>query len=197
MVKDTDISVLVDALSEALGEEKARLAVKDISVRYSDIYSLFEEAEDELEKIPALGKKGAEYIKLLSYITARRRVESFRLPRVLTEEELIEYIRSLYIGQSIECVYILLFDERNRFFECVWAGDGTVVGSDIYPRRLTEIAMKKNARSCIIVHNHPKGKSSPSMDDIKTTNRLASVFRSTGVYLRAHYIVAGREVARI
>ena len=65
--------------------------------------------------------------------------------------------------------------------------------SDVYPRRLLELAVRSGAKSVIIGHNHPSSAPKPSHEDVVSTEGLASFFSSAGIRLLSHVVVSGRE----
>ena len=60
---------------------------------------------------------------------------------------------------------------------------GDVTGSLAHPREIFKRAMLNNATSIIVVHNHPSGDSTPSVDDIETARRIADAGKLMGIPL--------------
>ena len=52
-----------------------------------------------------------------------------------------------------------------------------------------QTALKRDASSVIIAHNHPLGVSAPSEEDIMATISLKQLFASSQIDLVSHYIV--------
>ena len=57
--------------------------------------------------------------------------------------------------------------------------------------------IKKNCRDAILAHNHPGGIAKPSTEDVDTTVRVDSLFKSADHRLICHYIIAGNEYCKI
>lgn len=138
----------------------------------------------------------ALYIKLVCAIIARRRCDLFKFGKKHTEAEIEEYIISLLFGLSVETVYLISVRD-NKVIACERAAEGTVNSSSVLPRRLLEIARRNKADSVIIAHNHPGGYATPSDDDRSGTRILNEFFKSSGIKLLAHYIVAELECRKI
>ena len=64
--------------------------------------------------------------------------------------------------------------------------ESTVGVSDVYRE-----AVKRNASSIIVVHNHPAGGSSPSAADIAITERLFAAGVALGIELKDHVVIGG------
>lgn len=70
---------------------------------------------------------------------------------------------------------------------------GTATSSILHPRDVFKAAIKNNAVSIIIVHNHPSGDSSPSMIDIDITRKIEDSGKVLGISLSDHIIFGKSE----
>lgn len=70
---------------------------------------------------------------------------------------------------------------------------GTLNTTLTCPREVMKTAILSNAASIILLHNHPSGGVSPSMDDIRVTDRMHQVCDLMGIELLDHIIVGARE----
>ena len=184
-------------LSYSIGEEKSRECVEKLLDRYGSFSTVFSEEVEDICRIGGIGKNTALLIKLIAYANSRRVTDAFRFGVEHTEIELREYIAALFLGASVESVYVLLLDDMNRVIATEHVSDGTVNASDIVPRKILDFARRRKSKRIILAHNHPKGGATPSKDDIMTTGRLFNLFATVGVRLCAHYIVADGEVGRV
>lgn len=185
------------ALSVSLGDEKAKECAERLLTRYGSLATVLSATEEEIAEVGCVSMNTALLVKLIGYVNSRRVTDKFELGRTHDELELREYLAALFLGASVETIYVLLFDAKGRTVAVEHVSYGTVNASDVVPRKVLELAKKKNATSVVLAHNHPKGSATASADDIVTTGRLAGVFASVGVRLLAHYIVADGEIARI
>ena len=197
MITFDDRSAFEKLLSYPLGDEKSKECVNRLFERYGSLATILSASEEELCRVGGVNMNIALLIKLVAYVNSRRVTERFEFGRVNTELELREYIASLFLGVSVESVYVILLSDDGRTLHAEHISDGTINASDVFPRKILECAKKRKANNVIIAHNHPKGTASPSKDDIITTSRLVNMFASVGVTLRAHYIVSDGEVGRI
>ena len=192
-----DVSNLEAALAYAIGEEKSRECVERLLLRYGSFTTIYSVGEDELCRVGGISKNAALLIKLIAYINSRRVTDSFELGVCHDELSLRKYIASLFLGLSVETVYVILLDDEDRVISAEHVSEGTVNASDIVPRKILEHARRKRSKRIILAHNHPQGSVTPSKDDVMTTGRLTMLFSTVGVRLVAHYIVADGEVGRI
>lgn len=71
---------------------------------------------------------------------------------------------------------------------------GTVSHTVVPVREVAREALRLNAVSVILAHNHPAGTPEPSRSDLKLTDMLAEALALVEVRLLDHLIVAGAEV---
>lgn len=190
------VSYLASLLSFALRTGAAD-AARELIDRYGTLDRIVAIPVSELAALPSMTENAAVLLHLGGAVSSRRVTDAFTVGRVPTDEEIYDYLVALYIGASTEVVHLILFDEKGAVISCEYAGEGTVNGSDIYPRRLLERAVKCKATSVILAHNHPRGGCTYSDEDIAATKILLGVFRAAGVTLRAHYVVAGRSITSV
>ena len=86
----------------------------------------------------------------------------------------------------------MCFDENDRALGCHLLAEGTVISSDVLPRKAVEKAVSSSAKSVVIAHNHPFGTTRSSSDDINITAHLSAVFASCDIRLKEHFVVAGQ-----
>jgi len=71
---------------------------------------------------------------------------------------------------------------------------GTLNASLVHPREIFNEALKHNAASVILVHNHPSGDSEPSQDDLEITKRLTEAGKIMGIDVLDHIIITKTKV---
>ncbi len=148
-----------------------------------------------LIKTSKCSETSADLIRLVAGLTSRRITDKYKIGKKYLQNEIKEFVCGLLFGATVETIYMLLFDESDRLIGCEYIGEGTVNSSGVLPRKLIDIALRKNARYVILAHNHPCGKAHPSGDDLSVTSLLLTSFNNARIILRAHYVVAGFDVA--
>jgi DNA repair protein RadC len=66
---------------------------------------------------------------------------------------------------------------------------GTLTQSCGHPRELYNAAILTNAAAIILVHNHPSGDPSPSLEDAQLTARISKAGEILGIKLLDHVII--------
>jgi DNA repair protein RadC len=178
-----------ELLSYCVGKNASKLATELLS-KYSTIENVFTASAGELESV--CGEKCTFYIKLLAYITSRRRTESFSFGIRHTKVQIAEYLKAIFLGESIEKTYLISFDAEGRTVGINLLSEGTVNSSEILPRKAMEIAINSSARNVSLAHNHPFGTTKASIDDINISKHFSMLFATCEIGLLDHYIVAGQ-----
>jgi len=70
---------------------------------------------------------------------------------------------------------------------------GELAATNVHPREVFSVAIKKGAAAVIIAHNHPSGDPTPSDDDIIATKRIYEAGKVLGINLVDHVIIGDGE----
>ena len=71
-----------------------------------------------------------------------------------------------------EHLRVILLDRKNRVTETVEVYKGSVNSSQVRVGELFKEAVRKNASAIIVIHNHPSGDPTPSLDDVAVTRDI-------------------------
>ena len=85
---------------------------------------------------------------------------------------------------------MLLVDARSRLLGERCISVGSLMASVIHPREVFRPAIGLAAAAVILVHNHPSGDPTPSVEDHQVTARLAEAGQLLGIRLLDHVVVA-------
>lgn len=88
---------------------------------------------------------------------------------------------------------IAILDTKNQIISIENISIGTLNASIVHPRDVFNAAIKKNANSVILLHNHPSGDVNPSNEDISITKRLIEAGNIIGIKVLDHIII-GNDV---
>jgi DNA repair protein RadC len=66
---------------------------------------------------------------------------------------------------------------------------GTIDSTVVHPREVVKEALRLNAASVVLAHNHPSGSSSPTREDIEITCMLKNILLAVDVLVLDHIIV--------
>ena len=106
-------------------------------------------------------------------------------------------VRELSEGLLEESVYLLLLDASRRLIAVETLGYGVANAAAILPRRLLELVVFHGASGAYLLHTHPNGVSTPSVQDIAVTRSLAQTFSDASCPLLEHIVVAEKNYTPI
>jgi hypothetical protein len=86
----------------------------------------------------------------------------------------------------------MLFDNKMMLLDTVKLAEGSVNSVRVSARTIIDKAIKKNASSIALLHNHPNGSPYPSDADVKFTNSIKDLLYNVDINLVDHIIVSGK-----
>lgn len=86
---------------------------------------------------------------------------------------------------------LICLNSKNQVIAIEILFRGSLNQSSVYPREVIKEALRHNAASVILFHNHPSGSSEPSAADKELTERLANALKIVDINVADHLIVAG------
>ncbi len=88
-----------------------------------------------------------------------------------------------------EHLRVLLLNTKNQVLNTVEVYVGNVNSSIVRPSEVFRPAVRDNAPSIIVVHNHPSGDPTPSPEDVAITRDLAAAGKLLSIELLDHVVI--------
>jgi len=88
-----------------------------------------------------------------------------------------------------ECFVVICLDGNNVVTSLHIVTVGLVNQSMVHPRETFKWAIRNNAVSIILAHNHPSGSLEPSESDLQATKRICEVGKLVGIPVLDHILV--------
>jgi DNA repair protein RadC len=99
-----------------------------------------------------------------------------------------QYALGLLSGKADECFYCISLNIKRRAISADLLSKGGVSRIEIIPREIARLALKHNATSVILAHNHPSSDVLPSQDDRAATAVIAQALDVLDVAVADHII---------
>jgi len=115
-----------------------------------------------------------------------------RISQVTSKNDVVEVMKDL-IGATIEYFRVIYLDNSNRIMK-ITENVGTVDRSMVFPREIYKTALLKDARSIILVHNHPGGSNRASESDLEITNKIKSGCATLEIDVLDHIIISDNGI---
>jgi DNA repair protein RadC len=131
--------------------------------------------------------------RLLAAAELGRRVQSarddFRLETLPEPEAVWTWARHRLGWLEHEELWLLALDGRNRLRAARRIGMGGLHGLCVSVRDVLRTALREGASGFIVVHNHPSGDPTPSVEDVELTQMLERAARAIDTPLVDHVVV--------
>ena len=152
----------------------------------------------QLMSIKGVGKVKAIRLKCVTELSKRMAKESFRhgirFERPVTVARYyMEQLRHL----EVEQVILVMTDNRNQLLQDMVLSKGTVNMSVLCPREIFLQAIRMQAVHILLVHNHPSGDPTPSLQDIQITHRIQEAAQILNIPLVDHIIIGDNTYASL
>jgi DNA repair protein RadC len=144
-----------------------------------------------------LGTAKAAQIKAALELGARMSRESLEAsPTIHSPEQAANLIMYEMSALEQEEMWVLLLDTRNRYLSLEKLYRGSLNSSQIRVGELFKVAIRRNAATIIVSHNHPSGDPTPSPDDIAITRAIVQAGKLLDVDVLDHLVIGnGRYVS--
>lgn len=88
-----------------------------------------------------------------------------------------------------EQLRVMLLNRSNKVLGVYLLSSGGIAGTVCDPKLLFQAALKANASSIILAHNHPSGNLTPSEADVKLTKKLVAAGKFLDLPVSDHLIL--------
>lgn len=167
--------------------------------KFGSISAVFDASYQDLMTVPGIKEHSATLIKMIpqiaqKYVADKNDDSGLILSSI---DKIGRFFKNKYISATNEIVYLLLLDNKLKIIDCIKLHEGSVNSSAITMRSVVEAALRNNASSVVLAHNHPQGIAVPSPDDIYTTENVKNALSLMGINFLAHILVAGNKYTNI
>lgn len=146
-----------------------------------------------LASVKGVGKGTASFLKLVRALFTRYSLEELRQSVIIrSPEQVVKYCKASLAGRSEECLELIYLSVRNTVIRTETVALGLIDRVSISPRKIVECALAAKASAVILVHNHPSGDVTPSLEDVLLTQEVVEAARLLGISVYDHIIV-GRQ----
>jgi len=168
---------------------------KEAIKKFGSLRDVLDASIEELREIKGIGPLNPFGIKLFQAISERYAKEKISKKIPLTSPKAVaEYLRQKLGREKKENFVILSLDSRNNLIKDAIISVGTLNANLVHPREVFSEAIKQNAASVILVHNHPSGDPEPSQDDLEITKRIQEAGKIMGIDVLDHIIITKNKV---
>lgn len=145
----------------------------------------------ELMSVKGIGQVKAIQLQCIGELSRRIwKRKAIKSPvRFNDPAQVAEYYQEDLRHKEQEEFHMMLFNTKQNMIGDVALSKGTVNASLATPREIFIQALKFQAVSLILVHNHPSGDPEPSREDVLLTRRVEEAGRVIGIPVLDHIII--------
>jgi len=149
---------------------------------------------DDLSKIKGIGPaKACTILAAVELIKRALNVQEETLPIIESIKDVLA--QAVYLrDKTREHFMVIYLNARNEMIFKKPMFIGTLNANLVHPREIFNEALKQNAASVILVHNHPSGDCEPSEDDLTITKRLIEAGKIMGIDVLDHIIITKTKI---
>ncbi len=186
-----DYEILELLLTYAIPRRDTKPIAKALVAKFKTIQKVLDAPVERLKEVDGIGKNAATFLSILRAAIAEYfKGISLENKAFKTLDELVEYLRAVIGGNQNEIVHALYLNSKNELLHSEDIGEGTVSEAVAFPRKIVERALKHNATSVILAHNHPGGLPEPSDNDNMLTEAVKKAVAAIDVSLQEHVIIS-------
>ncbi len=162
--------------------------------RYGSLSGVLEADPKDLVAVTGIGLNTALLLSLIPPLTRAYNKDKWGdKPQINSSKKSGEYVKTLFAGRLYEAFYVICLDAQNRVNFPALVHEGTIDSAPVYPRLIVEAALRHQASTVILAHNHPGGSLQPSSADLDATRKICAACDTISVRVVDHIIVAGEN----
>lgn len=149
---------------------------------------------DELRRQRGIGPAKAAQLKAAVELGRRLAAAAPEdRPTIQSPSEAAALVQYEMAALEQEHLRVLLLDTRNRLMAIREIYRGSLNSSLIRVAEVFRDAVRSNAASIIVIHNHPSGDPSPSPEDIAVTRAMVEAGKLLDIQVLDHLIIGGNS----
>jgi DNA repair protein RadC len=188
-----DYEVVEVLLTLAIPRLDVKEQAKALIARFGNLRGILDASAKELQKVNGIGNVAPVALRIIReaanlYLqqSAENR-DSFADPNALSRfwrAKIGALAHEVFHVGYLDSAYRLLKDGIEELEE------GTVERAAVYPRRVIEAALRREAAALVFAHNHPNGNVQPSDQDKVLTRALVLAAQTVQIKVLDHLIVS-------
>jgi DNA repair protein RadC len=161
---------------------------------FGGISGLHRASFEELKAQHGMGQAKAAQLKAALELGNRLRLESpEERPAIHSPADAAAVLNFEMGALEQEELRVILLDTRNRILSIESIYRGSLNSSQVRVGELFKAAIRRNAASLIVAHNHPSGDPTPSPDDIAVTRAILQAGKLLDIDVLDHLVIAGQR----
>lgn len=160
--------------------------------KFGGLRGLHQASIDIVEKQHGIGKAKASTIKAAIELGRRLSLEApEEKPAINSPGDAAALVQYEMSGYEQENLKVISLNMKNQVIGINDLYQGSLNSSLIRVGEVFKFAVRNNAASILVVHNHPSGDPTPSKEDINVTREIVSAGKLLDIEVLDHLIIGG------
>lgn len=157
---------------------------------FGSLHNLMNASHEEFCQKHGLGTVKYSQLKAVIELSGRYIKGKMSKEDSLTSPNLTyHYLASQLADRDREIFLVIFLNNQNHVIETQEMFIGTYNSVEIHPREIVRYALKCNAVSLILAHNHPSGMPEPSQADRQVTNQIEQACNLVDIRVIDHFVI--------
>lgn len=183
-------------LTLAIPRSDVKQPAKALLKRFGSLRGVLDAPLPELRSVDGIGDVAAVALHIIRESAARYLQEASEGAEVLLDPKRLSDFWRMRIGALKHEVFAVAYlDSGCRLLRdgVETLQEGTVDRAAVYPRRVVEAALRRQAAGLVLAHNHPNGNVQPSEHDKVLTRAIVLAAETINLRVVDHLIVSSEE----
>lgn len=190
-----DYEVIELMLTLCLPRRDVKPIAKALLKKFGTLRGVLDAPAEDLQSMPGLGAVAPVALRIIRETATLYLRQDVEGRSVLDNvEKLANFWRARLGPLRHEVFEVAYLDHHYQLLEdgVERIEEGTIAETTVYPRKIMESALRKQAAHIVVAHNHPTGDVTPSEHDKHLTRILQLAGQPLGIKVIDHVIVAAK-----
>jgi DNA repair protein RadC len=191
-----DYEVVELLLTLCIPRRDVKPMAKALLKQFGSLRGVLDASVADLQSIPGMGEVAPVALRIIretATLYLRQTVEGREM--LDNNDKLADFWRARLGALRHEVFEVAYLDHHYRLIEdgIERLEEGTPAETVVYPRKVMEAALRKQASHIVVAHNHPTGDVTPSDHDKRLTLALQLAGQPLGIKVIDHLIIAAEK----
>ena len=183
-------------LTLAIPRSDVKQQAKALLEQFGSLRGVLDAPQAELQSVEGIGKVAAVSLKVIREAATLYLQETSEEAPLLREPARLSDFWRMRIGHLKHEVFAVAYlDSAHRLLNdgVEILQEGTIDRAAVYPRRVVEAALQRQAAALVLAHNHPNGNVAPSEQDKTVTRAITLAAETISLRVVDHLIVSAAD----
>lgn len=186
---DSDACSLAELLAVIVGGAGQIETAERLLARFSTIRQIAQAHAEEIARVPGVGVQTAVRLKAALALGRKLLQPEASHPVIQSPADAAQILIPLLAHREQEYLMVMALDTRNRMLDLCEIYHGSLNASVVRIGELFMPALRLNAASILIAHNHPSTDPSPSPEDVMVTRATIDAGKLLDISVLDHLVI--------